>query len=137
MLLYYYYEAITISWAYRGTPIKLIRSIETPRLLNSNRLIITALFEEVISVMCNIVPYAGDEVFIPRIPLTAADHDIPIQKLQFPVKIIYAMTTNASQYQTFDTIGMHLERDCFSHGQLYVRLSGVGNLAYRATIVKL
>ena len=110
-----------------GTPIMLIRSIETPRLLNGTRLIITALFEEVIAATLSIGPYAGDEVFIPRIPLTAADHDIPIQRLQFPVKLIYAMTTNKSQCQTFDTIGMHLEHDCFSHGQLYVSLSRVGN----------
>ena len=81
----------------------LIRSIETPRLLNGTRLIITALFEEVIAATLIIGPYAGDEVFIPRILLTAADHDIPIQLLQFLVKIIYAMTTNKSQGQTFDT----------------------------------
>ena len=78
-----------------GTPIMLIRSIETPRLLNGTRLIITALFEEVITDTLSIGHYTDDEVFIPRILLTAADHDIPIQRLQFPVTIIYAtITTN-------------------------------------------
>ena len=78
-----------------GTPIILIRSIETPHLLNGTRLIITTLFEKVIAATLSSVPYASDEVSIPRIPLTAADHDIPIQRLQFPVTIIYAtISTN-------------------------------------------
>ena len=61
-----------------GVPIMLIRSIETPRLLNGTRLIIRKLFDEIISTEIAIGPYAGDHVLIPRIPLTAADHDIYI-----------------------------------------------------------
>ena len=38
-----------------GTPSMLIRSIETPRLLNGTRLIITALFEEVIAATLSIL----------------------------------------------------------------------------------
>ena len=83
----------------------------------------------VISAEIVIGPYAGDHVLIPRIPLMAADYDVPIKRLQFPVKVIFAMTTNKSRGQTFETIGMHLERDCFTHGQLYVSLSRVGNPA--------
>ena len=112
-----------------GAPIMLIRSIETHRLLNGTRLIIRELFDEIISAEIAIGPYAGDHVLIPRIPLTAADQYFPIKRLQFPVKVIFVMTTNKSQGQTFETIGMHLERDCFTHGQLYVSLSRVGNPA--------
>ena len=33
------------------------------------------------------------------------------------------MTVNKSQDKTFDKVGIHLNRGCFSHGQLYVAFS--------------
>ena len=36
------------------------------------------------------------------------------------------MTINKAQGQTFNTVGLDLEQDPFSHGQLYVGLSRVG-----------
>ena len=92
-------------------------------------MIIRELFDEIISAEITIGPYAGDHVLIPRIPLTAADHYVPIKRLHFPVKIILSITTNKTQGHIFEMIGMHLERDYFTHGQLYVSLSRVGNPA--------
>lgn len=54
------------------------------------------------------------------------DLPIPFKRLQFPVKISFALTINKSQGQTFKLVGIDLRKECFTHGQLYVALSRVG-----------
>jgi hypothetical protein len=45
-------------------------------------------------------------------------------RLQFPLRVCYAMTINKSQGQTFTgRVGLYLKTDSFAHGQLYVALS--------------
>ena len=48
-----------------------------------------------------------------------------LRRRQFPIQLAFAMTINKSQGQTFEEVGLFLERDVFSHGQLYVALSRV------------
>ena len=38
----------------------------------------------------------------------------------------FAMTINKSQGQTFKKVGIYLPQPCFSHGQMYVAMSRVG-----------
>lgn len=54
--------------------------------------------------------------------------DAPIQfkRLQFPIRLAFAMTINKSQGQSMKICGLDLENACFSHGQLYVACSRVG-----------
>jgi ATP-dependent exoDNAse (exonuclease V) alpha subunit len=44
-------------------------------------------------------------------------------RLQFPVKLAFALTINKSQGQSLDIVGIDLSSDVFGHGQLYVALS--------------
>ena len=38
------------------------------------------------------------------------------------------MTANKSQGQTLEFVGIYIAREFFSHGQLYVAMSRVGNM---------
>ena len=66
----------------------------------------------------------GDVVFIPRMALDSGleDSPVPFRRLQFPVRLAYAMTINKSQGQTVKHVGLNLSTPVFSHGQLYVAL---------------
>lgn len=54
--------------------------------------------------------------------------DMPFEfkRLQFPIRLAFAMTINKSQGQSLKVCGLNLEHPCFSHGQLYVACSWVG-----------
>lgn len=44
---------------------------------------------------------------------------------QIPVRLLFAMTINKSQGQTFDVLGAYFRKPPFAHGQLYVAFSRV------------
>jgi ATP-dependent exoDNAse (exonuclease V), alpha subunit - helicase superfamily I member len=48
------------------------------------------------------------------------------KRIQFPIRVAFAMTTNKSQGQSLSVRGLNLENPFFSHGQLYVACSRVG-----------
>ena len=49
------------------------------------------------------------------------------QRRQFPVRPAFAMTINKSQGQTLRHAGVWLRGEVFTHGQLYVASSRVGD----------
>ena len=46
---------------------------------------------------------------------------------QFPVRLCFAITSNKSQGQTLEKVGIFLDSPFFSHGQYYVAQSRVGS----------
>ena len=69
----------------------------------------------------------GEALIIPRLRFVSGESD-PFQfcRIQFPVRLAFGITSNKSQGQTYDKIGIFLEKQSFTHGQLYVALSRVG-----------
>lgn len=50
----------------------------------------------------------------------AGARGITFHRLQFPVRLCYAVTINKSQWQTWRRVGLDLSGQVFCHGQLYV-----------------
>ena len=67
--------------------------------------------------------------------LILSPSDLPFQfkRLQFPIRLCYAMTINKAQGQTFKTVGLDLTTPVFSDGMIYVALSRVGTACRRLT----
>ena len=69
--------------------------------------------------------HRGQEVLIPRITHHCNDSRLSFTlcRRQFPVIGAFAMTINKLQDQSYNRVGIYLQNEVFSHGQLYVVLS--------------
>jgi len=113
-----------------GAIVMLLRNLDSRRrLCNGTRLVVTELRRHNFKArMLSGSDDILDDIVIPAIPVTSgSEDDLPFQlkRLQFPVRLSFAMTINKSQGQTFDRVGLHLPLPVFTHGQLYVAFSRV------------
>ncbi|KAI6647769.1 hypothetical protein LOD99_8484 [Oopsacas minuta] len=108
-------------------PIMRIRNLYAPKLCNGTRLAVKSMMPHVLEATILTGPGTGEDVFIPRIPLIPVDMPFEFKRLQFPVRLSFAMPINKSQGQSLKVVGLYLESMCFSHGQLYVGSSRVGS----------
>ena len=109
-----------------GCIIILLRNLDTNAgLSNGTRLKVNRIDQHIIQATILSGMNAGNRAFIPKLPLRPADNNahIALKRIQFPVRLAYALTINKSQGQTFNKVGIYLERPCFAHGQLYVAFS--------------
>jgi len=113
-----------------GCPIMLMRNMN-PELghCNGSRYVVKNLGSKTIYAELCTGPKKGQGIFIPRIPFQPEDKNIPVefQRRQFPIRPSFAITSNKSQGQTAQQVGLYLKNDGFAHGQLYVALSRVGH----------
>jgi len=115
-----------------GSVVMLLRNIDAKRrLCNGTRLVVTELRRHNFKArMLSGVDDVQDDIVLPSISLTSSEEDdLPFQmkRIQFPVRLSFAMTINKSQGQTFDRVGLLLPSPVFTHGQLYVAFSRVRN----------
>lgn len=127
-----------------GVPIILLRNLN-PRagLCNGTRMMVVDLGTWVIKARIMTGEFKGNVVLIPHIALDYADEvsyrythvfkfhrctnpeTLPfvMRRLQFPVKLAFAITVNKIQGQSLDVVALDLSSNVFTHGQLYVALS--------------
>src|SRR5467141_3368835 len=58
-------------------------------------------------------------LYNPRTTMPGVRTEYSFKRIQFPVRLAYAMTINKSQGQTLQKVGISLKQEVFSHGQLY------------------
>ena len=61
----------------------------------------------------------GEDVLLPRIQMKPTDMPFEFKRLQFLMRLTFAMTINKAQGQLLQVCGLNLENQCFSRGQLY------------------
>ena len=118
----------------RNMPIMLLRNLSpSDGLCNGTRLLVKNVINgRMLEATIVTGSHAGNTVLIPRIKLSPDEDTIGFEwsRLQFPVRVAFAMTINKAQGQTLARVGVYLEQPCFSHGQLYVAASRVGHPAH-------
>ncbi|KAH0606715.1 uncharacterized protein H6S33_003549 [Morchella sextelata] len=115
-----------------GVPIILLRNLFPKQgLCNGTRMTVTKLGVRCIEAKILGGEFDGEPKIIPRIQLSSTEGDLPftLMRRQLPIRLCFAMTVNKSQGQSLDVVGVDLRSDLFTHGQLYVALSRVTDVA--------
>ena len=112
-----------------GARVMLLRNMHVLNgLFNGQLMEVVAINRYVISVKLLDARYGNDVHHIPRIKFEAKVGDVPFTRVQFPLRLAYAITANKSQGQTLTgNIVLDLRRPSFAPGQLYVAFTRVPN----------
>ena len=105
----------------------LLRNFCPPKFYNGTRVHVTALQKNVVEATVITGCAKGESVFIPCIPLILSNYHLEFKRMQFPIKVCFAVTINKSQGQSLKVAGINLREDFFSHGLLYVACSRVSS----------
>ena len=105
----------------------MLRNINQSKLCNGIRLSVKKLMTNIIEANILTGPFKGEDVLIPRIPMIPSDMSFQLKRLQFPIRLAFVIMINKAQAQSLELCGIYLHNAWFSHEQLYVACSRVGN----------
>ena len=60
-------------------------------------------------------PFEGEAALIPCIPMILTDLPFQFKRLQFPIRLAFAITINKAKGQSLEKCSIDLNTDCFSH----------------------
>ncbi|XP_055902823.1 uncharacterized protein LOC129938995 [Eupeodes corollae] len=92
-----------------NVPVMLMRNLDAPRLSNGTTLRITKLGQNILGATILTGVGKGNSFIIPRIPVIPTDLPFQFKRVQFPVKLSFAVNINKAQGQTLQVAGVHLE----------------------------
>ena len=121
-----------------GCDVMLIKNINiSSGFCNGTLLTVVKLLDNLILAKIKNGPYAGREIYLSKLAFSTSENlPFELERVQFPVRLAYALTIDKAQGQTFDRVGLYLPRSVFSHGQLYVALSRVRSFDAIKVLVK-
>ena len=94
---------------------------------NVTRTVVTRLLWNSIFARVLHGPKKGQEVAITEVFTTHDTGAFQLERRQLPIRVAFARTINKAQELTLLRVGVHVEEDVFSHGQLYVAFSRCGD----------
>ena len=77
----------------------MLRNINQPKLCNGTRLSVKKLMTNIIEAKILTGPFKGEDVLIPRIPMIPTDMSFQFKRLQFPIRLAFAIMINKAQGQ--------------------------------------
>ncbi|GFY12876.1 ATP-dependent DNA helicase [Trichonephila clavipes] len=75
-------------------------NLNPPRFCNDTCLFIKRTTRKILEAIILTAKCKGEIVLLPRVPLISPESPIPFKNLQFPIRLVFAMTINKSQTQT-------------------------------------
>ena len=105
----------------------MLQNINQPKLCDGTRLSLKKINDQHHTSKNFERAFQGEDVLTLRIPMIPTDMSFQFKRLQFPIRLAFAITISKAQRQSLELCGLYLHTDCFSHGQLYVACSRVGN----------